>query len=124
MNSLMRRGSLLLLVFAGVFLAAQSVAAQDTVTGAFEGIVSDSQTGAALKSALVEITNQETGVAFNLRTDYRGRFYQGLLIPGVYRIRVSTPGYEPREVLQRLKITYTGEVVPVPVALDPASATP
>src|SRR5712691_4226883 len=102
MNSLMRRGSLLLLVLAGVLLAAQSVMAQDTVTGAFEGIVSDSQTGAALKGALVEITNQQTGVAFSLRTDYRGRFYQGLLIPGIYRIRVSNPGYESREVVQRL----------------------
>src|SRR6266516_6774905 len=121
----MRRDSLpLLLIVTVLLLAAQSVTAQDTVTGAFEGIVSDSQTGAALKGALVEITNQQTGVAFNLHTDYRGRFYQGLLIPGVYRIRVSTPGYEPREVLQRLKITYTGEVVPVPVALDPAGATP
>jgi hypothetical protein len=94
--------------------------AQDTVTGAFEGTISDSQTGAALKGALVEIINQQTGVAISLRADYRGRFYQGLLLPGVYRIRVSTSGYQPREVIQRLKITYTGEVVPVPVALDPA----
>lgn len=101
-----------------------STRAQDTVTGAFEGTISDSQTGAALKGAVVEIINQQTGVATSLRTDYRGRFYQGLLIPGVYRIRVSNPGYEPREVLQRLKITYTGEVVPVPVALDPTGAAP
>ncbi len=98
--------------------------AQDTVTGAFEGTVSNSQTGAEIKGALVEIINQQTGVTISLRSDYRGRFYQGLLLPGVYRIRVSSPGYEPREVLQRLKITYTGEVVPVPVALDPASAAP
>lgn len=112
---------LLLLMILGIPAAAR---AQDTVTGAFEGIVSDSQTGVALKGALVEIINQQTGVGFTLRTDYRGRFYQGLLIPGVYRIRVSTAGFETREVLQRLKITYTGEVVPVPVALDPVSATP
>ena len=65
----MRRDSLpLLLMVTVLLLAAQSVTAQDTVTGAFEGIVSDSQTGAALKGALVEITNQQTGVAFNLRT--------------------------------------------------------
>jgi hypothetical protein len=114
----------LLLTSLVIAFAATPLNAQDTVTGAFEGIVSDSQTGAALKGALVEIINQQTGVAITLRTDYRGRFYQGLLIPGVYRIRVSTVGYETREVLQRLKITYTGEVVPVPVALDPASATP
>lgn len=106
-------------------LGLQSAArAQDTVTGAFEGTISDSQTGVALKGALVEIVNQQTGVAISLRTDYRGRFYQGLLIPGIYHIRVSIDGYQTREVLQRLKITYTGEVVPVPVALDPAPAVP
>jgi hypothetical protein len=96
-----------------------SVSAQDTVTGAFEGIVSDSQTGAPLKGAAVEIINQQTGLTINLNADYLGRFYQGLLIPGIYRVRVSRPGYQTREVFQRLKITYTGEVVPVPVALDP-----
>jgi len=96
--------------------------AQDTVTGAFEGTISDSQSGATLKGALVEIINQQTGVTISLRTDYRGRFFQGLLIPGIYRIRVSINGYQTKEVIQRLKITYTGEVVPVPVALDPGPA--
>jgi hypothetical protein len=100
------------------------VNAQDTVTGAFEGIVSDSQTGSALKGARVEIINQQTGLTFNLQTDYRGRFFQGLLLPGIYIVRVSTPGYQTKEVPQRLRITYTGEVVPVPVALDPVSAPP
>jgi len=98
--------------------------AQDTVTGAFEGTISNSQTGAALKGALVEIINQQTGVVISLRTDHRGEFFQGLLIPGIYRIRVSIAGYQTKEVIQRLKITYTGEVVPVPVALDPAPAVP
>ncbi len=118
------RSTTRLLFFLIILGIPAAVRTQDTVTGAFEGIVSDSQTGAALKGALVEIINQQTGVSITLRADYRGRFFQGLLIPGVYRIRVSTAGYETREVLQRLKITYTGEVVPVPVALDPASATP
>src|SRR6267142_5622375 len=98
--------------------------AQDTVTGAFEGKVRDSQTGKVLGGAIVEITTQQTGLIANLRTDYRGRFYQGLLLPGIYRIRVLMPGYQTTEVLQRLKITYVGEVVPVPIALDPAGATP
>lgn len=101
-----------------------SAHAQDTVTGAFEGTVTDSQSGAELKDAAVEIVNQQTGLTIKLRTDFRGRFYQGLLIPGIYKIRVELAGYQPREVLQRLKITYTGEVVPVPVELDPAPATP
>lgn len=90
------------------------------MTGAFEGIVTDSQTGTPLKGAAVEIINQQTGVTFSLRTNYRGRFFQGLLLPGDYTVRVSMPGYQTKEAAQLLRITYTGEVVPVPVALDPA----
>jgi hypothetical protein len=73
-----------------------------------------------LKGAAVEIINQQTGVTFSLRTNYRGRFFQGLLLPGDYTVRVSMPGYQTKEAAQLLRITYTGEVVPVPVALDPA----
>ncbi|MFN2513793.1 MAG: carboxypeptidase regulatory-like domain-containing protein [Pyrinomonadaceae bacterium] len=102
-----------------IILAAPVVSAQDTVTGAFEGIVSDSQTGAALKGATVEIINQQTGLTFTLQTDFRGGFFQGLLLPGIYIVRVAMPGYQTKEVFQRLRITYTGEVVPIPVALDP-----
>ncbi len=116
----------LTLMLALFLLAALTAAAQDTVTGAFEGIVSDSQTGAPLKGATVQIINEQSGITANLSTDYRGRFFQGLLQPGTYRVRVALPGYQTREVLQRLKITYTGEVVPVPVSLDPlpAAVTP
>lgn len=108
---------------------ASATKAQDTVTGAFEGTVTDSQTGAPLKGAAVEIINQQTNVSVSLQTDYRGRFFQGLLQPGTYTVRVTMPGYQTRSAAQVLRITYTGEVVPVPVALDPlpaatASASP
>jgi len=106
-----------------LFLAASRGFSQDTVTGAFEGTVTNGLTGDPIERATVEITNVETGVAFTKHTDARGRFYQGLLTPGVYRIRVSQNGYQSREVLQRLNISRTGEVVPVPVSLDPATAT-
>src|SRR5207244_9186168 len=69
----------------------------------------------------IEITNQQTRLKINLHTDNRGRFYQGLLLPGVYKIRVALAGYQTHEPLQLLKITYTGEVVPVPVSLEPAA---
>src|SRR5205807_2584013 len=104
------------------------VQAQDTLTGAFEGNVTNSQNGAPLKGADVEIINRQTGVVIKLQTDYRGRFYQGLLAPGNYAVRVSMPNYQTREVPERLRITNIGEVVPVPVELDPApvagAATP
>ena len=96
--------------------------AQDTVTGAFEGTVTSSQTGELVGGAFVQIINQATGLVIPKRTDSRGRFYQGLLNPGIYTIRVAAPGFRTREVVQRLFITRTGEVVPVPVQLDPETA--
>jgi len=113
----------LLLLIISVLVMTKSTHAQDTVTGAFEGTVTDSRTGAPLKGADVEITNQQTGLKINIQTDNRGRFYQGLLLPGVYNIRVALANYQTHEHLQLLKITYTGEVVPVPVSLEPASPT-
>src|SRR2546421_1028919 len=94
--------------------------AQDTVTGAFEGTVTNSDTGEPIVGATAVIINQQTNQTYPKTSDARGRFYQGLLAPGVYTIRVSAPGYVTKEVQQRLFITRTGEVVPVPVALDPA----
>jgi len=94
--------------------------AQDTVTGAFEGTVTNSVTGEIITGAAVEIINEGTNLVIRKTSDTRGRFYQGLLNPGIYLIRVSAPTFQTREVRQRLFITRTGEVVPVPVALDPA----
>src|ERR1041384_4631691 len=98
--------------------------AQNTVTGAFEGTVTDTQTGAAIEGATVEVINQQTGLTLTLRSEGRGRFYQGLLAPAIYLIRVSHAGYTTAEVLQRLLITRAGEVVPVPVGLEPIGPTP
>jgi hypothetical protein len=98
--------------------------AQDTVTGAFEGTVTSGESGLPVPDAEVQIINRQTGIAIPKRSDSRGRFYQGLLPPGVYTIRVAAPGFVTREVVQRLFITRTGEVVPVPVSLDPVSAAP
>src|SRR5215470_1095988 len=95
--------------------------AQDTVTGGFQGWVRHSQTDAPVKGALVEIVNEATGLTFSLHTDYQGRFYQGLLLPGVYQIRVSLPGFQTKRLIQRLRITNTGQVVPVPISLEPES---
>ncbi|MGH9849096.1 MAG: carboxypeptidase regulatory-like domain-containing protein, partial [Blastocatellia bacterium] len=99
-----------------------SAKGQDTVTGAFEGTVTNNLTGDPVEGARAEITNVRTGITVVKVTDARGRFYQGLLPPDVYRIKVSMPGFQPREVEQELKIARTGQVVPVPVTLDPLTA--
>jgi hypothetical protein len=124
-----RRGRGILSVFVSCFLLLAIAApagttvplayAQDTVTGAFEGTVTNSETGAIITGASVQIINQQTGQAISKTSDTRGRFYQGLLSPGIYLIRVSATNFQTREVRQRLFITRTGEIVPIPVALDP-----
>lgn len=118
----------ILTILTSFHVFARAAASQDTVTGAFEGIVTNSQNGDPVVAAIAEIINQQTNLVIQKRTDSRGRFYQGLLNPGIYTIRVSAPGFQTKEVVQRLFITRTGEVVPVPVQLDPfttpASGTP
>jgi len=105
-----------------LFSPLPSVHAQDTVTGAFQGIVTNSQNGIPLKGAMVEIINQQTLVSITVKTNFRGQFFQALLLPGTYMVRVSITGYVTKATLQALRITYTGEVVPIPVALDPVPA--
>src|SRR5947209_12244251 len=104
--------------------APHTMAAQDTVTGAFEGTVKDSRTGQPIASARIEFINQQTGVTLTKLSDSQGRFYQGLLPPGTYTIRANAQGYEQGETVQRLLGMRTGEVVPVPIVLEPANATP
>ncbi|MFL6255864.1 MAG: carboxypeptidase regulatory-like domain-containing protein [Pyrinomonadaceae bacterium] len=118
----------LVAVALAVFIAAVPVArpasaAQDTLTGAFEGTVTDGVTGRPIARARVEFINQQTGVSVSKLSDSQGRFFQGLLTPGTYTIRATAAGFEPGETVQRLIGMRTGEVVPVPITLDP-SPTP
>ena len=92
--------------------------AQNTVTGAFQGDVS-SRTGEIITTAVVVIVNIETGTTYNLTTDSQGRFYQGLLAPGFYTIQVTAPGYRTQLLRREIKVSLTGDVVPVPVRLEP-----
>ena len=104
-------------------LGAARTNAQDTVTGAFEGSVKNSTTGAPIAGASIQFINQLTGVPIAKRSDSQGRFYQGLLPPGTYTIRVNAPGFKSKTVELRLLATRSNSVIPVPVSLDPESAT-
>ncbi|MBV9957838.1 MAG: carboxypeptidase regulatory-like domain-containing protein, partial [Acidobacteria bacterium] len=106
------------LAFLTLYFATPQAKAQDTVTGAFEGTVRNDQ-GAPIAGASIQFINQLTGVPIARRSDAEGRFYQGLLPPGVYTIRVSAQGYRTQEVELRLVATLKNQVVPVPVILSP-----
>lgn len=100
-------------------LSVGDVLAQDTVTGAFQGDVSDNTNSNPVPGASVQITSEQTGVVYNLTTDSKGVFFQGLLAPGFYQIRITFPGYKARFLRRQIKITATGDIVPVPVSLEP-----
>jgi len=94
--------------------------AQDTVTGAFQGQVTDSRTTSPVGNATVRFINQVSRVPLVKRTGADGQFYAGLLQPGQYTIEVSASGYKPLAFEQRLVATRQNTVQPLPVRLEPA----
>ncbi len=94
-------------------------AAQNTVTGAFQGDVSNNRTGLPIPGVVVLITSVRTGLVNTQITDSKGSFYQDLLPSGLYNISVNVPGFKPRIIQREINNTITGEVVPVPVTLEP-----
>ena len=64
-----------------------------TNTGILDGRVNDAS-GAAVGAANVVIENQDTGIRQELTSTGEGRFYQGLLLPGVYRVIVDKAGFQ------------------------------
>ena len=111
----------MLLIVAVVLTASSLALGQDTVTGAFQGDVSNNRTGDPVGGAAVQITSVQTGTVYNLTTDSKGRFYQGLLAPGMYDISVTFAGFKPRLLRREIKVSLTGDIVPVPVSLEPDS---
>ena len=93
--------------------------AQDVMTGSFEGMVVDKVSSKPIDRASVRIINELSKFDSRLNTDWKGRFYQGLLPPGVYNIQFSAPGYQSRGVRQRVIIGRVVEFLPLPVELDP-----
>jgi hypothetical protein len=109
------------LLIMGVVLSQPIVSnGQDTVTGAFEGRVTDKlNPSIEISGAQVRITNVDTGKFYDAVTDSQGRFFQGLLAPGTYKITVIKSGFQTVELQRELKISIPGEVVPVPVEMEP-----
>ena len=79
------RSSALLLFFAASTFA-------QTATGVLNGRVSDAS-GASIPDAKVTIQNQATGIRQEGPTNSEGRFFNGFLLPGAYRVTIEKSGF-------------------------------
>lgn len=95
------------------------LAAQDPVTGAFEGTVTNRVTNQSIAGAKVQITSALTQVSVPVNTDAQGRFYYGHLNPGVYNITISAPEYDAQTLTRTVLATQVNTVIPIPVKLTP-----
>jgi hypothetical protein len=114
---------LFLTLLSGIIFLTIHAIAQDTVTGAFDGVVIDKLSGAAIKGATVELIDKEVGKLPTLITDPQGQFFQALLRPGTYTIRVVKAGYQDLEVTQELPTLRRTEFDSMPDGLEPAATS-
>ena len=88
-------GVALVLLTVACLIPAEALAQGET-TSAIVGEVRDA-TGAVVAGATVTITNHETGLKREAKTDQAGRFNFPQLKPGPYTVRVEAHGFEPRQ---------------------------
>ena len=85
-----------LLALTMVLLVPREASAQGETTSAIVGQVTDSS-DAVIPSAIVTITNRDTGSRRTVKTDQAGRFNFPQLQPGNYSVRVDAQGFEPQQ---------------------------
>lgn len=110
------------------FIQIASLRAQDYVTGAFLGQVTDSA-DVPIAGATVRVVNNDTGVPLARQTDASGHFRMNLLPPGDYTITISKQGYATQTVQRALTTLKTTDVIPpvklkLEVAVAAATPTP
>src|SRR5262245_27078696 len=79
-------GLLLVVLFAGTTLVAQS-------TSAIQGTVEDSQ-GAVMPGVTLVVTNAGTGLERTVQSDSNGLFVVPALPPGRYRVQAHISGFQ------------------------------
>ena len=102
--------------------ACRLCAMAQTATGILDGRVTDA-TGAAIPGAGVSIENQDTGVHREMKTNSEGRFYQGFVLPGVYRVTVQNPGFD-KHVQNNIRVNVQQTVtLDIPLKLGDVATT-
>ncbi len=92
---MIRERHLTILLALVAVLTAQALGQGET-TSAIVGQVTD-VSGAVIPAATVTITDRDTGMKRNARTDDAGRYSFPQLKPGNYSVRVEAPGFGPQK---------------------------
>lgn len=79
-----------------VLLAAAAVFAQN-ISGVVSGVVKDTA-GSVIPNAQVSLRNQETGAVQTINTNDAGVFVFSSVLPGVYTVDVSMPGFKSHQI--------------------------
>ena len=82
------------LFLCAAFLLAPYSFAQVNASGTFSGQVTDA-TGAAVPSAQIKVTEQQTGVSVTRTTSGAGFYTVPFMKPGIYSVAVSVQGFAP-----------------------------
>jgi hypothetical protein len=101
--------------FVVLMLMAPAGAAAQTGTSTIAGIVKDS-TGASVGGAQVTVRNEHTGVGVETVTNADGAYRAAALVPGVYRVEIAAPGFEP--VIRRPITLEISQTIAIDVTLD------
>ena len=98
--------------FAMTFAFAGAAALGQTTSGDLVGTVKD-PSGATVANSAVVVTNEDTGVAVDVKAGSSGEFRAGNLLPGKYDITVNSQGFQPytlHGVVVELNKTSTSNV--------------
>src|SRR5437868_4386035 len=77
--------------------------------GGIVGDVKDS-TGAVITGAMVTVTNTGTNAARSMPSNEAGLYSFPALVPGMYTVRVETPGFRPAARSLELQVQQTARV--------------
>ena len=91
----MRQIALAVCVCLVAILLGVPVAVAQTTNASIVGIVTDAS-GAAVPNATVTVTNAGTGVSRTVTTNEAGAYTVTPLIPGVYEVKASNPGFKTK----------------------------
>src|SRR6266404_486722 len=98
--------------FLAILCSSMALAQRDL--GTITGIISDPQ-GAAVPNAKVTITEDATGLTYDVQTNSAGEYIRPLLKPGTYTVTAEATGF--RRIAQKNVVIVGGDRVRVPLVL-------